>query len=997
MEENAYQQADDQDGLFGDESDLLGDGDNADANTPAADTPAAPVNDDEDLGKMMADAGVGGDFNFDEINARPLDAGEKADDAVDYEDIELSDEELPDDDLPIAEPVMLPGLAEHAQGDINFDDPDNDDDLFGDADADGLDSFLSDAQVPPAPVADADEELPFDLASEPDEMSVQKDLDSVDDMTEEELRMFRIQQHLFEGGEPPSSIEKNELERLKLEFPEYREGETPYFNRIFPPRPGKYTHMTQPPKRKPIRPTRVILEIEQDQKMLFNSSSTGTAKEYRPDLVAAQLPQTDEGSEESSEESDIDEPLPGGITMQEIALLCANIDTLSEIAGSDVDMEDLHTRAADSDANLFGFDEFDDSARPHKKRRTGLSAHEVVAIHQLQLPSFDDPERATAKIAKEVVLDLNDPELLVEEIDPDSVRAKLKPGDKTKGNSTVKARLEERFKTSNDAEYDLLKQNHQHKIRGQLGHLTIDHSTPALRLQYPYFKYRYDPSKDLRSWKRKKMAFKFPITFNKPAKHKRKQFKGKDFKEIYAHTKDLSMADNSTSVLLEYSLEQPLIMSQVGMGNKIVNYYRRKTKEDSSRPKHELGETSVLLPEDKSPFYMFGHIEPGEEVTALYNSMYRAPIFEQEMQPRDFLVVRETTGMGGQTHYMRNVDHLFVVGQELPSTAIPGAHSRMVTTADKNRLKAISYRIARRKKNNRIRVEDVTKHFQDSTDMQNRQKMKEFMMFNKEHKEWEMKGDEPLPDEEVIRSLIRPEDVCLLEAMRVGDKFMKDAGYGSDDEDEKEKADDSETLEQLLTPWRVTKTFMQATQGKAMVRVWGEGDPSGRDEAFSFIRTNMKGGYAPRGAPIQDTLTKENNNKPGSHRYNVAEQQQRYDRDIRDTWDNQKAALSSKVEPSDPDGEGDIDAMEELRGRSSQRATPMSTPAPARQHDHETGTSFSKRSAGSQAPKFLKITRTVEEDGELVMKEYVETDAAVIKAYLRARKPLRRAGDESQQ
>jgi transcription initiation factor TFIID subunit 1, fungi type len=453
------------------------------------------------------------------------------------------------------------------------------------------------------------------------------------------------------------------------------------------------------------------------------------------------------------------------------------------------------------------------------------------------------------------------------------------------------------------------------------------------------------------------------------------------------------MADNSTSVLLEYSLEQPLIMSQVGMGNKIVNYYRRKTKEDSSRPKHDLGETNVLLPEDKSPFYMFGHIEPGEEVTALYNSMYRAPIFEQDMKRTDFLVARETTGTDGQRHYLRTVDNLFTVGQELPSVAIPGSHSRMVTTTDKNRLKAISYRVARRKKSNRIRVEDITKHFQGTTDMQNRQKMKEFMVFNKEHKEWEMKGNEPLPDEEAIRQMIRPEDICLLEAMLVGDKFMRDAGYGTDEDEEKDKGDDTETLEQLLTPWRVTKTFMQATQGKAMVRVWGEGDPSGRDEAFSFIRTNMKGGYAPRGAPIQDTLTKENNTKPGSHRYNVAEQQQRYDRDIRDTWDNQKAALSSKVEPSDPDAEGDVDAMDDLRGRGSQRGTPMSTPAPNRHVDHETGTSFSKRSVGSQVPKYLRITREVMEDGENVLREYLETDAAVIKAYMRARK-IKGQGDE---
>ena len=988
METNAYQQAADVedvdvDDLFGGGEDEMEDN-NTNAYAPAAE---AQMPDVDEMAGLRAELVGEGDlpegFDINNLNDVVLDIGEKADDAQDFEDIELSDEELPDDQ-PTSGAVgtLLPGLEEHAIGTIDFDRPGEDDDLFGD---DGGDLFPLDDSQPLQPLPeDDDQDYPFDMASSPGELANPKEIDETDGMDEEELRLFRLQQMLFKGQAIPETEEENRAELLKLHFPDFDKTETPYFNRLFPPRPGQYMHTIQPPKRKPIRPTKVSLEIEQDQKTLFNSTATNTASDYRHDLVPVRGSRPGQTQDDSSDESDIDEPLPGGVTMQDLEFMCADFDTLSVIAGSDDDMTDLHTRAAESDIDISGTADFNDSSHVHKKRRTDVGARDIVSIYQLDLPSFDNPERATAKLSEKVILNLNDPQLLVEEIDPELMRSKTKAGDKDKGSGTLKGRLEERFKISNDAEYDLLKQNHQHKIRGQLGHLTIDHSTPALRLQYPYYKFHYDVQ-EVRNLHRKKMVFKFPVAFSKPAKHKRKQFKGKEFKEIYSSTKDLSLADNSTAILLEYSLENPMIMSQTGMGSKIVNYYRRKTKDDSSRPKHDLGETSVLLPEDKSPFYMFGHIDPGEEMTALYNSMYRAPIFEQDMQPRDFLVIRETTGMGGQHYYVRNVDHLFTVGQELPSTLIPTVTSRMVTTATKNRLKAISYRIARRKKHNRIRVEDVTKHFPDSNDMQNRQKMKEFMFFNKEYKEWEMKNGEAIPDEEAVRALIRPEDVCLLESTKVAERYLLDAGFEVKKEiekdDDNDRDDDKDSIEQLLAPWRTSKTFLHATQGKAMIKVWGQGDPSGRGEAFSFIRTNMKGGYIDRESTAQDAIAKET--KPGTHKYNVAGQQQKYEADIRKTWNNQKEKLGSKIEPSNPDLEQDVDTMQDIRARGSQRNTPVSTPAPARKQDHETATSFSKRSVGSSQPKFLRIRRTVRENGVEIVKDFIEDDPAVIKAYVK--------------
>ncbi len=983
MATDVYQQADDLDGLFGDDEGMA----ESAAATPFDESFSMPAEANDELMALMNEAGGGEGLNWDELNSRALEQGEKADNAVDYEDIG-DDESLPDEeqtqDVSMEMTTdMLPGIEDSAMDGLD------DDDLFGPSSP-----VLTSHEPQPAseplkpidkPAQDPDQEL--DLASEHEDDAtedismLQQEVDEIEDA------QYRLQLALFaqSGRDIPTTEQENVEEWLKLEFPRFKRDEAPHFNKLFPPRPQKWQAKTplKPPKQ--VRPSKVNLEIEQDQKTAFNSAVAVPEPEFASDLVPIQEPTTARQIEDSSEESDLDEPLPNGLTMCDLEFMCTDFDTLSHLAASDDEMQEVRPRVVGSDDEMFGFDGFEDFDQPRKRRRVGLGPRDIVKIHQIDMGLFDDPERQTAKLAAKVVLDLNDSDLLVEEVDTEAVKAKVRPGEKTATVKTLKDRISQRFKTSNDAEYELLKQNHQHKVRGQLTNLNIEHSVPAIKLQYPYYQVRL-PLQELRNFHRKRMHFKYPITFSPTAKIKRKHQKGRPTKEIYAGTKDISLADNSSTLLLEYSEEHPLMLSETGMGNKVVNYYRRRTRDDTSRPKHDIGETSVLLPEDKSPFYIFGQIDPGETITALYNHMYRAPIFQQNASSQDFLVIRETTGMGGQNHYIRNLDNVYVVGQELPSTTVPGTHSRMVTTAAKNRLKAISFRIARRKKNNRIKVEEVTRHFPDTTDMQNRQKMKEFMIFNKEVKEWEMRAGESVPDEDVIQTLIRPEDICLLESMQVGAQYLQDSGYAdNDDEDDTKEGNDNDSIEQQLAPWRTTKNFIQATQGKAMLKLYGEGDPSGRGEAFSFIKTSMKGGFRPIGGSAQDAITLKK--ELGGHSYNVARQQRSYEESIRNIWDKQKASLGSKIEPSDLDMDGDVDAQEDkYADRSSIRATPMSgtqTPAP-RRRDDETATSFSRRSVNSQTQRVLRIVRTVvTKDGESMDQEYYETDPAVIKQYMK--------------
>lgn len=430
------------------------------------------------------------------------------------------------------------------------------------------------------------------------------------------------------------------------------------------------------------------------------------------------------------------------------------------------------------------------------------------------------------------------------------------------------------------------------------------------------------------------------------------------------------------------------MMSNFGMGSRLINYYRRKNMEDISRPKLEIGETMVLLPQDKSPFSVFGHIDPGQITPALYNAMFRAPVFKQQAKSTDFLVIRNTTGVEGPSWYIRNIENLHVVGQEFPSVDIPGPHSRKVTTASKNRLKMISYRQIRRKPIHRISVAEVTKHFTDTTDMQNRQKMKEFMQFSKEHKEWEMRPGEAIPDEETIRALVKPEDVCLLESMQVGQQHLQDAGFNKgDDDSEDDEGKEGRSIEQQLAPWFTSRNFINAAQGKAMLQLHGEGDPSGRGEAFSFIKTSMKGGFKAMGESVEDKLDAKKLKELGGHSYNVARQQKSYEESIRRIWDAQKQSLSSTLEQSDT--EMDEDHIDESDDFFSGARTPRSeaqTPATLRRRDDETASQFSKFSIDSQTGKILRIIRDVRNKyGNLEHVQDIIRDPRVIRQYLKRR------------
>jgi hypothetical protein len=1010
--------------------------------------------DDDEIARLLNDENPSGsNLDFD----RDLEVGEKADDAIDFEDI--SDDDLAEDEdeiKPKVEGSRDAGLSAHPEAANGLDENHDDDlfgfedDLFGDGedhdekmDLPQLHNETGQADFKPAlPINRGGLALPSkmsialpgnhtSLASLPDSDDLIEDEQMVDaevieEQDEEEnedwlrqkalfadMEKERVERNLRGGSYEPPTAPETEMEVFYSIWPSYDPEERPRFTELFPPRRGIYGWKAPLKLPKLLLPTKLSLDLQQDQEKSFRLLGAATMGKHAREGTGEhtgiiRVEDTSTKQEDTEDVVDLDEIDPneriGGVSWQDLTVLCEDWDLASESSSpghysfmdSGVDMGRDSDSFSASKRKIPGFDLEVPTAKKLKAVEFDLKA--AIAISHTY-PSFDEPERATAHIAKRVTLDMNDPGLLLDENAPATQPKRLRrvPGDMRRETRTAMARdMTKRYNISNDEAYELLKENHQHKVRSTLGSMAVEHSLPATKLQFPFYRVSLDD--------KQKRAFHRPIftgeranktiTFSKPKKLKRKEMRGKDVASLFAKSEDLSLADNSSALLLEYCEEHPVMLSNFGMGNRLINYYRRRDAEDTSRPKEEIGETQVLLPQDRSPFANFGQVDPGEMVPTIHNGLYRAPVFRHEGKSNDFLVICNETHKNGKKYYMRNVENLYAVGQQFPSVEVPGEHSRKVTDAAKRRLRAISYRVYKKSVDPAVRGQPLTNevvkaHLPGSDVGQNRGKMREFMQYDKNNQLWHLKAGDSVPDSEVLRAWIKPEDICVLDSMQVGVQYLKDLGLRKEDDENEE--DESSNVELKLAPWNTTKNFLNACQGKAMLQLHGEGDPSGRGEAFSFVKTSMKGGFRAQGESIEERLDAKRLKENGGHSYNVAKQQRAYDESIRRIWKAQHESLSSQMETSE--GEADVDDEPET-AQSFRAGTPRSSIGTStfgnNRRDDESASQFSRNSMG-QNDKTLVIKRTIHNRyGDSEEQTETITNPRVIAAY-KKRKLLARS------
>ncbi|RDB29477.1 putative transcription initiation factor TFIID subunit [Hypsizygus marmoreus] len=563
--------------------------------------------------------------------------------------------------------------------------------------------------------------------------------------------------------------------------------------------------------------------------------------------------------------------------------------------------------------------------------------------------------------------------------------------------------VRDKFNISNDQFYEVTKEGGRHRVRQTFGQLVVEHAYPAQKLQLPFYKTRLS-KQEARSFHRPALQFpsNIELRFSKvrTAKKKkdkagRKLGKGGNIGEGLRKTSDLSLRDTSNFVLWEYSEEHPPIIPNFGMGSALVNYYRKKDEKDEHVPKFDLGVPFVLEPQDESPFMKFGYVYPGQTIPALYNNLVRAPLFRHKPYPTDFLVVRSTV-KGDTKYFLREIKNLFVIGQTYPVTEVPGPHSRKITNTIKFRLQIIAFKLLKKSQGERLKISRLMKYFPDQNELQMRQRLKEFMEYHRRGPHqgfWRLKPSWTIPSDADMLKMVGPEQVVLTESMQVGQRHLQDAGY-SQVADVAEGDESNLSVEQQLAPWITTKNFLFATQAKAMLRLHGEGDPTGRGEAFSFIRISMKDIFVKAGEDYEQKMAEAESRPKSAHRYNVAEQQLIYKSEIERIWKAQFDSLSRKTEPqltAEDEAKHEkkllqrqaslrpySQAMSPTPAEPSRPASPAFSRGSSVDHDRE-------MSMGPDGNKrVLRIKRLT--DGE--WQTEIIRDPAVIRAYVRGRQAL---------
>jgi hypothetical protein len=992
-----------------------------DQNPPNAAT-ANEAADDDDLGKLLQQAQVGastgGEDFFASLNDRELDRGEKADDAVDYEDIsddDLPEEEFGGDDGGVSNLQSFSGTTLNESGNSFENEGDDFDDLFNDALSSPVQERTHHEDKPLNSIEDlVSEGQDHSVGAARSKLSVDF-LDSTFDTTQPEEEEeedddpeYREQMALFEqarrGQEDrapaPPKTSKADFEKI---WPNFEPDKPPRFFSLVPRKRAFYIPKVPQKQPKLIPLSKLSLEIAQDQEKSFRlpptTVTTKTGRQLEDEqgsiIHITSKTENDQGNDEQMELENLDTlddyERIGNVSWADLKIACEDWDLPGDEFAIDADqlLTPPDTIMEDDDNDWMR------SLMPTKKRKLGTQERPVTfsIYDHMDLPSWDDPEAETARIAKKIILDMNDPHLLLDVQLPSAEPPKPRTtglGLKRDNRGSLANPMFKRYNISNDEAYDALKESSQQKVRSTIGHMNVEHSLPALKLQYPFYKVNLN-DRELRSFHRPTISFKpgerAGISTLKSVKRKHK--KNLKPSEAFATAEDLNVGDNSDLLLAEYSEEYPTTLSNFGMGIKILNYYRRKDMEDSARPRREdgIGETSILLPQDKSPFSLFGQVEPGQEVLTLHNAMYRAPVFKHRPESTDFLVSRSHTGVNGSKYYMRNIPHLLVVGQQFPSVEVPGTHARKVTEASKKRLKMLAFRMYRRGEQRNARHpwvsnEMIKQHLPGTEIAQNRSRMREIMKYDKDLGTWKPMADETIPEEPILRTWIKPEDVCLIDSMHAGDKQLQDSGIKSNDIKDDDDEQEGENSALKLAPWNTTKNFLNACAGKAMLELHGEGDPTAQGLGFSFIKVSMKGGFRDIGQSAADRVDAKKQKELGGHSYNVQQQQTMYENAIKRIWNKQKENLSSADPPSDVDDDVDSAAVRNAaRGRSE-----LGTPALMR-GDDDTMSQFSRNSNAETHGKKLRITRTIKNKFDEYEEQVVTvTDPEVIKMYIKRKK-----------
>ena len=289
---------------------------------------------------------------------RELEPGEKADNAIDFEDI--ADDDLAEDEDDVLPPLKSPGAAASHDGKDTQESlpPDTSstaqddcdlDDLFGGVPSSPVDQShgLSD---PPPPVSD-DLEVALGLA---DEITTGTDT--------QDFAATQVDRPLDSGPDhdfllPPAPPENPE-EALSAMWPKFRRDERPKFIDLLPPKKAHYLAKVPLKPPKSLQPNKISLDLEPDQEQIFKSYGPARPTRRELGIEAAQkgliltLPRESE-EDSADEQMELDDGVEGerigNVTWDEIKMICEDWDAVLDRDISEPEANVPSPRSTDED------------------------------------------------------------------------------------------------------------------------------------------------------------------------------------------------------------------------------------------------------------------------------------------------------------------------------------------------------------------------------------------------------------------------------------------------------------------------------------------------------------------------------------------------------------------------------------------------------------------------------------------------------------------------
>ena len=138
------------------------------------------------------------------------------------------------------------------------------------------------------------------------------------------------------GTDYPPAPPENQEELLASLWPKFESGTVPRFMDLLPPKKARFVGKTPLKVPKPVHPTKVSLELAPDQEKSFKLSTASRKRTYEDYeqqgmIKIPSAPSTDvSGDDDVSMDSDFENETIGGVTWQDLQILCEDwdIDTL---------------------------------------------------------------------------------------------------------------------------------------------------------------------------------------------------------------------------------------------------------------------------------------------------------------------------------------------------------------------------------------------------------------------------------------------------------------------------------------------------------------------------------------------------------------------------------------------------------------------------------------------------------------------------------------------